>query len=160
MNIQFKIATAKKTDSLEILELSNDLEVRNNSFNSDEISLSGHNKWFEKKIENENTIFYVVRNEDNVFMGYVRFDKENEDSCFITIHLKKEFRGKGIGTELIKQTTEKVLSESKYDKVYSYIKKNNLASLKAFIKSNFIQISDKEVINGFECYKLVKEKDK
>ena len=156
--MQFKISVAKKKDSLEILDLSNDFEVRNNSFNSNKITSSEHIKWFEEKIKNKKSIFYVVRDEKDIFMGYVRFDEEDDNSCFITIHLKEEFRGKGIGTELIKKTTEKVLSKSHYSKVYSYIKKDNIASLKAFLKSNYVEISDKEIINGFSCFKLVREK--
>ena len=108
--------------------------------------------------------FFIIRSrENNEFIGYVRFDKgpiclKNNSEYFITIHLKDKFRGKGLGREIIKETSYKVCNDYKISKVCAYVKEGNKGSLNSFLNGNY-KIKNKEKVKGFSCFKLEYEID-
>ncbi|MFH1461696.1 MAG: GNAT family protein [bacterium] len=153
----FKIELAKKADSKQIFNLSNDNLVRKNSFNSDKIKWLDHLDWFENKINSERTIFFVVKAViNNEFIGQVRFDKESEKdgSYFIAISLVEKFRGKSLGTMILKEATKKAMNDFNIKKIFAYIKNNNKASLKCFINCDY-KVFEKTIINGYNLTKLL-----
>ncbi|MCK4650921.1 GNAT family N-acetyltransferase [Candidatus Babeliales bacterium] len=138
---------------MDIFNLSNDLIVRKNSFNQENIELQDHIRWFTNKINSDDCIFYVAKSKKNDFIGYVRFDKENEKEYVITIHLSKEFRGRGLGYKIIKDTSNLFFEDCVADIIHAYIKKDNHASLKSFLKCRYEIIGEK-IINNQICLRL------
>ncbi|KKQ33507.1 MAG: GCN5-related N-acetyltransferase [candidate division TM6 bacterium GW2011_GWF2_37_49] len=162
MNGFLKINLASQRDLIDVFTLSNDDIVRHNSFNSNKIELNSHKVWFCKKINDENSLFFIIRTIDDIFVGYVRFDREYGDeplkSYTITIHLAQAFRCKGFGTKLIMDTSNTVIDQYGSKKIYAYVKKENGASLKSFVKAGYSLIGP-DVIKGFDCVKLIYEKN-
>ncbi|MFH0898174.1 MAG: GNAT family N-acetyltransferase, partial [bacterium] len=98
----FKISPAKKTDIKDLFELANDPIVRKNSLNQETILWENHVPWFAKKLENKDTIFYVLQTNTGRFVGYVRFDEDDDlQGHVISVALVQNFRGYGIGPLLI-----------------------------------------------------------
>ncbi len=152
----FKIELAKRADLKQIFNLSNDNLVRKNSYNTDKIKWLDHLDWFENKINSERTIFFVVKSViDNEFIGQVRFDKES-DSYFIAISLVEKFRGKSLGSKILKEATKKAINDFNIKKIFAYIKNNNKASLRCFINCDY-KIFEKTIINGYSSTKLLYE---
>ncbi len=152
IDLDLQIILAKKSDLMDVFELSNNPVVRKNSFNQEKIFLKDHKGWFEEKINSKDSFFYIVRSKAGKFVGYTRFDKQNEDYV-ITIHLKKEFRGKGLGTYLIKRTSHTVLKKHKIDFICAYVKCTNKASLRSFEKVGY-KVLDKKVIKNIKYFRL------
>lgn len=154
----YKITKATENDLLEVYNLSNDPTIRQNSFNSEEIKLNEHTKWFQKKLNSEDSIFFTVKNPDK-FIGYIRFDRNTEvkNESIITIHLNQEFRGKSLGCKLIKISSEKIFSEYPIKKIIAFVKETNNSSLKSFEKAGYELISKDNINNNF-WFKLIKEK--
>jgi len=110
--------------------------IRENSFNTDPISRDEHERWFQEKSKDPNSQIYIACFEDKK-IGIVRFD-EIGDVIKVSVMLNPGLLGKGLGSEVIRLGTERFISEKKPCKpVIAEIKKNNIASIKAFEKAAF-----------------------
>ncbi|MBI5682425.1 MAG: GNAT family N-acetyltransferase [Deltaproteobacteria bacterium] len=141
------IVESKGCEAIEIREIQdddiNDLfnwrnhpDVRKNFFNSDLISWDEHEKWFKAKIKDSYTSIYIAcSGKDKV--GSIRFE-DKSDVIKVSIMLNPDFLGKGVGSSVIRIGTERFIKEKNPDKpIHAEIKRENIASIKAFQKAGF-----------------------
>ena len=131
-----------------VFELSNDDLVRKNSINQAKIIWENHVEWFNKKLTDKNSIFYVAYQKNN-FIGYCRLDKEENEEWLITIHICSNERDKGNGKKLLNYVCKK----HKDKDIFSYVKSTNIHSCRLFINNNFQKISEK-IISYVKYYKF------
>lgn len=136
---EFEIKFATFEDMRDVFDLSNDEVVRANSFNQEKILWKNHQFWFNQKLNDESCVFYVIKTAQNDFLGYVRLDAK-DNKWIITIHIKKNYRGKGYGTKILK----KIVELNKNEKLIAFVKEKNLSSYNSFLKSGFTK---NELIN-------------
>lgn len=142
-----KVRLANSSDIKKVFELSNDDVVRANSINKFKISWENHVKWFNNHIKDLEHPFYIIENDNGDFVGQVRFDTAKEN--VISISISKNFRGKGLASDIIKICTQK----SNLKSIYAYVKITNIASKKAFIKAGYKELGI-EQINNEDYFKL------
>lgn len=135
---EFTIKLATIEDMQDVFDLSNDELVRANSFNQEKISWEEHCKWYKNKINDENSIFYLVKDPAESLISQVRLEKINQNEGDISISISQNFRGKGYGVTILKSTTEKVATEHKINKINAYIKEENLISQAVFSKAEYV----------------------
>lgn len=128
------IRQANINDLLTYFNWANDTEVRKNSFSQNVISMEEHEKWFKDALSDENTLLYVLT-EDNKDIGQVRV-KIRGDYGEISYSVDKDYRHKGYGTKLI-QEIEKLVNV-KY--LVADVKLNNIVSQKVFIRNNYTML--------------------
>ena len=112
--------------------------VRKNSIDSDQVSLSIHEKWFSNKLNSKNSILLVMEL-DELPIGQIRFDIENE-IALIDYSIDQEFRKKGFGDILIKKGIEYLLKTPKTNNISVFrgvVKTFNTPSIRVFIKNGF-----------------------
>lgn len=90
---------AVQADSDAILQVSNDPEVRANSFRSDPITPEEHAQWFEGHLRDPQRPFYVLDVEGAV-AGQVRFEPHGSEMR-ISYSIAREFRGTGLARSLV-----------------------------------------------------------
>lgn len=132
----FILRKAEMKDMFDIYELSNDLDVRKNSFSPDKIELENHRIWFLSKLKSENC-FFLVAEIDNSFIGQVRFDI-NDSEAIISISIMKQYRGLGLGKLITQRALKLFLLENPcilY--VKAYVKKGNMHSARLFESTGF-----------------------
>ena len=135
MDFDYKKAT--NADSHFFWELANDPMVRVVSFSSEPIPWEVHNKWFEKKILEPETLLLTVRNSKDENIGQLRFEKKKE-GYVISVSVVKEYRGKGIGSEIIIAGSKRLFQTfPEADKINAYIKHKNRASIRSFEKAGY-----------------------
>ena len=139
----------KKEDCLKIFEIANEEEVRKSSFNSEEIPLDGHKKWFNKILKEGLVKFYVLEYEDEI-IGQLRLDFD-EKYPVISISLNKKYRGLGLSKVLLSKGLELIDG-----KVIAYIKEDNFRSI-TFFKSMGFKKDGKVIIKNHEALKFIKE---
>ena len=123
-------------DIYNIFDLSNEKEVRKNSFQPEQISFEDHEKWFDKMYNNSDNLFLVISIQGD-FAGQVRFDFE-DDSATISISIKKSFRGLGLGISFLDESIQYLKKNVPFIKlIKAYIKENNKKSLKLFEHMGF-----------------------
>lgn len=132
--IIFRKAEIKDMDN--IYELSNEAEVRKNSYNSEKIELQTHKKWFLDKLNDRNCLFLVAEM-DELFLGQVRFDIRKEEAL-VSISIVREYRDIGLG-DLILEKSMGILRTEKHavTGVRAYVKERNMNSAKLFEKKGF-----------------------
>lgn len=145
-----------KKDMMSVFNLANDPIVRQSSFNAEEISLSSHKIWFDKKLLDKNTYFYKVIDRKDKFMGYVRYDFiETQNEFIVSVAIEKKFRGKGLCPMMLEKTWNKL---DKKNDIIAYIKHQNSFSLNCFIKAGYSMEEKDFFYNGQTCYKLRKKR--
>lgn len=134
MNLILKIMCNK--DMEDLFQWRNHPEVRKNSLNSELILWQQHQTWFNNKINDPKSITYIAFYCEKK-IGSIRFD-EKEDLVRISVMVNPDYFGQGFGSKIIKLGSEKFIEEKKINKpLIAEIKKDNIASIKAFQKAGF-----------------------
>ncbi|CAC5345711.1 MULTISPECIES: UDP-2,4-diacetamido-2,4,6-trideoxy-beta-L-altropyranose hydrolase [Planktothrix] len=142
-------------DDCEILwHWANDPVIRSVSFSSEYISWSDHVQWFASKLGDQNCVFYIALNPDNVPIGQVRYEITDKEAT-ISLALAESFRGQGYGGNLILLGCKKLGQNSGIEIINAYIKPNNLASIRAFLKSGFREVG-KKIVYDQQALHLIK----
>lgn len=116
----------------------NDPLVREQSFNSDAITLEEHSIWFMAAIANSNLQMLVFSNEANEPVGQVRLQKKNNSEAVIGVSISPEHRGKGYASRMLEMAADCFLKEHKDCTIHAYIKQTNIGSVKSFEKAGFV----------------------
>lgn len=150
---RLKIRHVGKEDRRFLWKLANDSSVRERSFSTESIPWESHKEWFENKLQDENAVILIALNEDMKRVGVRRFDIKEDGSVRSSIIIKKVYRGKGYGTELIKVSNEYLFNNYDVDVQNAYIKPKNKVSIKAFEKAGYVN-EGKVIHNGEEVIHL------
>jgi RimJ/RimL family protein N-acetyltransferase len=138
MDHNLELRTATENDARFFWELVNDPLVREVSFDSDIIPWDVHKNWFIKRLSEKSTRLFVVETQSGNKVGQLRFEKKSE-GYVISVSLVREFRGKGLGSEIIKLGSEQLFKEfPDVEKINAYIKHDNKASVHAFSKAGYV----------------------
>lgn len=133
---EIKIRDIDESDAEDLFEWRNHPEARKNSFNTAPLIFKEHEKWFKRKIKNPDTTIYMACC-GNDKIGSIRFE-DNGEVKKVSVTLNPKFAGKGLGSKIIRVGTGKFISEKKPGKpVVAEIKRDNMASIKAFEKAGF-----------------------
>ena len=96
MRKSFNLREVKKNDWKVLLKWRNDKITRQNSFNSDLISVSEHKEYINNTITNLNrTLFILEYNE--IPVGTIREDRLDKDELELSYIISPMYRGKKIG---------------------------------------------------------------
>ena len=135
---ELSLRKATLDDASDIFNLSNDVTVRRNSFNSEKIKWEDHLRWLKEKLNDDNCVFLIL-NINDVFYGQARFDiNPAHKEVIVNIALKKDIRGLGLGPVLLNKSIYALLRlRSDIRLIKAYIKETNIFSIKAFEKANF-----------------------
>lgn len=135
---EFSVRLANENDIKKVFDLSNEDKVRQYSFNKEKIKWDDHTKWFNERIKNTNEPFYIVEDNNGNFIAQVRIDKKEETT--ISVSITEQFRGRGLARYIISECSEK----SGFRNIIAYVKSENQASLKSFIKAGYKQTGTKD----------------
>ena len=111
-------------DMMLLYQWVNDSLVRKNSFNSGNISLEEHQKWFNEKFKNPNESIYILM-VDEKSIGQVRLSKSNKQ-VIISYSIDSKYRGQGYGKLILKLVEDKINDEN--IKLIGRVKRDNIAS--------------------------------
>ena len=125
----------REDDCRLIWQWANEPELRAMSFLSEAIPWEDHVKWFRSKLADRNCIFRVAELAGQP-VGQVRFDCE-ANRATISIGLDKAFRGRGLGSQLIRLASRELFGKTDATVIHAYIKPENAASVGAFTGAGF-----------------------
>lgn len=136
-SLSYTITTAMAHHCLPVYSIANDPKTRQFFFSTAPISLETHIQWYSQRIANKELPFYVIQNQMNNVVGYVRFELEDK-TPYVSIAVQKDVRGQSVGSRLLNAAVEKFfINTQKYNCVKAKIKMDNIASRKAFSKAGF-----------------------
>lgn len=149
-NLYLRPATVD--DARLIFEWANDPEVRENSFNTDDILWDDHLAWFTRTLADESTLLFILM-KDDAPVGQVRL--ANSDKWQISYSIASVYRGQGYG-KLILQLAENELVVEGHggEKLYAEVKMDNIASQKIFTGLDY-WMSESEHVGALAYVKIV-----
>jgi UDP-2,4-diacetamido-2,4,6-trideoxy-beta-L-altropyranose hydrolase len=117
-------------------EWANDPIVRASAFQSAAIPWETHVRWFADKLTDQKCFHYIAYFEE-VPVGQIRFDLNDDNEAEIDVSVCAERRGQGMGSRLIELGIQLLRRETVVSRVHALVKQDNTASLRAFKKSGF-----------------------
>ncbi len=135
---------AAATDRAHVWHWRNDPETRGASFNSAEIPWDVHERWFNDALHRaDRKLFIIVA--DEMAAGTARLDIVGREAD-VSIHLAREWRGRGVGSSALSALAESAFRELEIDRLLASVKPDNHASLAAFAKAGFARVESGPVV--------------
>lgn len=132
----------------------NDVSVRHNSFNSNEISIQEHEKWFNQTLVDNNVNIFILMLE-NKPIGQVRIVKKS-GLQMINYSIDSEYRGQGYGLQILSLVEQRcdlhlpLVGLVKFDNLVSQCIFEKLGYIK-IVKSNYFEYQ-KRLLNKSEGF--------
>ena len=127
-------ATSEDRDLL--FEWANDPVVRMNSFHSDPISYEEHKNWFNRIMNDENSLQFIMMEEDKS-IGQIRLTI-CDDEATIGYSIGIQYRGKGYGHIILELIADEI--KNSYPEIRTLnakVKPDNIASNALFEKAGY-----------------------
>ncbi len=153
-----KFRKATQEDIKIYFEWANDINVREQSYNSEAISYANHEKWFENKLKDNLCLMLIFEDQEQNKIGQVRIQKINDFEALIGISVALELRGKGYAKEMIHLASDYFLNSNAGFTINAYIKESNSNSKFAFEKAGYEFVEFVEYVDNqsFKSYKYIK----
>jgi UDP-2,4-diacetamido-2,4,6-trideoxy-beta-L-altropyranose hydrolase len=132
-----KIRDAKLSDAELLFTWVNDNDVRENSFNQNPIQWENHVIWLIKKLSDHNVKIFILEL-DGLPVGQIRYELTENDKWIIDYSISKNYRGRGLGKQIISITI--ALFENGIFR--GEVKSSNIASKKAFESNGFSKLDE------------------
>lgn len=139
-----RLRVATKDDEELLWNWANDPFVRRNSFSTARITYVEHAKWFRGKVASTDTHLWILE-QRGVPIGQIRLDRTGDTSAMVSLSVAESYRGKGIGSTLLKMTSTKALQEHGISILEGKIILSNKASIRAFEKAGFKEVGRGEL---------------
>jgi len=130
--------TVELSDCNQIWLWINDPLIRSVSFDTRSIPLDRHKEWFSSAISDPDLIYYIVLDTNAKPFGQARFKIKSKEAI-ISVLIDPHYRGRSLGSLVIRGATEKFFAETQIDTVKAYIKPENEISRKAFSKAGYVE---------------------
>jgi UDP-2,4-diacetamido-2,4,6-trideoxy-beta-L-altropyranose hydrolase len=141
---ELALRPVQSQDCCMVWEWANDPVVRTQSFSTEKILWEKHVAWFESQQTNASIRFYMAVDKNDVPAGQIRYQIDGQEAV-VSVSLAPEQRGKGYSAEIIRLGTRELWATTKTNIIHAYIKQNNTASVRAFIKAGFISAGIEEI---------------
>ena len=140
----FNLREIKKSDWKVLMEWRNDKITRQNSFNSDLVSVSDHKEYIKNAISNPNrTVFILEYNE--IPVGTIREDRLEKNELELSYIISPMYRGKKIGQIMMSL----YLIERK-GSFLCEVKEENVPSIKMIEKLGFKLFNTEKRVNFYK----------
>lgn len=121
-----------------LFEWANDRETRLNSFNTQTITRSEHERWFASMMKDPYRIQYIMMHED-VPVGQIRLDITDQEAE-ISYTIAPLQRGKGFGCQIIALAMKQIKVDTPdVTRLRGQVKPHNSASMACFRRNGFTE---------------------
>ena len=129
---------AVEEDCRMIWKWANNPLTRKGSFSTGPIAWKDHQQWFFKRLRDPSCLFFIATDRDNISHGQIRYKIQGKEAI-VSVNIRPRSRRMGWGSRIIRYASEKLLKEGTAVKIHAYIKPENKASIRSFIKAGFFR---------------------
>ena len=148
MRKSFNLREVKKSDWKVLLEWRNDKITRQNSFNSDLVSVSEHKEYIKNTINNPNRILFILEYNE-IPVGTIREDRSEKDDLELSYTISPMYRGKKIGQIMMSL----YLIERK-GSFLCEVQEENISSIKMIEKLGFKLLNTEKRVNFYQLNQI------
>jgi RimJ/RimL family protein N-acetyltransferase len=117
-------------------EWRNEVTTRAASLNQEPLPFEQHEQWFRARLDDPDTLLYVVHDASRAPIGYVRFTLDGTEAE-ISIALDPASRGRGSGAAAIRLACALAFATGRVSRVVAQVKLDNESSVHAFVSAGF-----------------------
>lgn len=145
----FHLRPATPDDSDQLFDWTNDPTVRQYSFNPNPVPRTEHEHWFAARLADPNSLLLIAEQPDkDSLVGVIRFQVGDQQAT-LSYSLGSKYRGRGLAPLLLLAGTRSLTQAfPKVQRILGHVQKHNTASIKAFIRVGFYQLSNQEDNNS------------
>lgn len=130
-----RLRPASPSDALALLGLTNDPEVRRQSFTGRPVALDDHLAWFDQQLEDPRRALFVLE-VGAVIVGQIRFSPA-DDGLELSYSLDAAVRGRGLAAGLISEGCRQVRAHGESGIIVARTRSQNAASRRALVRAGF-----------------------
>jgi L-amino acid N-acyltransferase YncA len=140
------LRAAQHSDCRDIWLWRNTHQARLASFQSAPIEYANHERWFESKTKDSQSILWIAQSgKDKI--GHVRYEIDG-NKAVISIVLNPRYYGMGLGSKVIRMADQKFVNTGKCSCViHAEIQDHHLASVGAFASAGY-RLKERIIKNG------------
>jgi UDP-2,4-diacetamido-2,4,6-trideoxy-beta-L-altropyranose hydrolase len=155
---RLRLRRVRDNDCQLLWRWANEPGVRKAAFSTAAIPWEDHLQWFYHKRSDPHVLQYIAVNEGDRLVGQVRFDLTDGETAEIDVSLAEESRGLGYGRLILDLAAEELFRTTEVKSIHSFIKVDNLKSIKTFEKAGYKQV---KVVNrqGEAALHYIREKN-
>jgi UDP-2,4-diacetamido-2,4,6-trideoxy-beta-L-altropyranose hydrolase len=142
---------AMSEDAEPVWEIVSDPRARSQSFETRLFPFSEHEAWFRDRLSRPDSALWVIERDGQVG-GFVRYDRE-DSSAVISIAVATALSGRGLGTQLLKDTADEACRTLDVSRVHGLVFEDNPASKAVFTKAGFTEHTH-EPVRGRACIRF------
>ena len=146
MRKSFNLREVKKSDWKFLLEWRNDKITRQNSFNSELVSINKHKEYIKNTITNPKKTIFIIEYND-IPVGTIREDRLEKDELELSYTISPMYRGKKIS-----QIMMSLFLIERKGSFLCKVKEENIPSIKMIEKLGFKLFNTEKKVN---FYKLI-----
>jgi len=141
-SIKCVIRAASLEDADFLLEIRNDPEIIALGSSKRAVDPQEHRTWLTNVLKSDSHLVFVVESPDqSESIGYARLDRDGADMAVITTALIKFWRGRSIGSKVIRMVSEIGFHKWKRLRfIIANVRTENLASARAFMNAGFVRM--------------------
>jgi RimJ/RimL family protein N-acetyltransferase len=109
-----------------------------------EVKWEEHQKWFEETLSSSVRKMFIVLDRGNP-IGQVRFDRQKEQDCVVSVYLLREFTGRGWGVQAIDMGCAEIFEAWDVGRVVACVRNDNPGGRSAFLKAGFQEAGGSEM---------------
>jgi RimJ/RimL family protein N-acetyltransferase len=138
MRAEPTLRLARASDAALLLDWRNDPGVRAASFSQDPVSLSEHEGWLARKLDDPDTRVLIAE-QDELPIGQVRLERIGANVVEVHVSLAGEVRGQGFAPKVLALGAGVALEEFGPGTMVARVKPSNERSLRAFFAAGFVE---------------------
>jgi UDP-2,4-diacetamido-2,4,6-trideoxy-beta-L-altropyranose hydrolase len=139
-DLGLELRPATQNDVRLLWQWRNDPGTRARSRDSDEIPWDTHLAWFAKRVVDPDTVMLIGLSAGRP-IGVVRFDRQADGTAEVGITLAPEYRGRGLGRNLLQRGCECVVEAGFAQVLNADVKADNAASQRLFKGCGFRMVA-------------------
>jgi len=147
---EVKLRPVAPEDMRPLWRLVNAPTVRQHSLNPAPIGWDEHVRWFNQKLSSPDTCIWVL-DFHGLILGPIRYDRIDDETAQISLHVAAPFRRRGLATKLLNLTWQEACRRLRVNRLRALIKRDNAASQRTFLKAGFARI-DSTPVRGQGCH--------
>ena len=137
-----RIRAIEKTDMDEIMKWVNDPEVKNNLLMRYPISRYQEEKWIEAALsgDSQRNKVFALETKEGVYLGGIGLHRIDWENCNAEVGIvigRKEYWGKGYGTDAMMTILDFAFNQMNLHRVYLRVFEYNLGGIKSYEKCGF-----------------------
>ncbi len=147
-----RLRPALPADARRFWDWANDAKTRRLAFHSEPIAWEPHAAWYSAKLASRDALIAILESKEGVPVGQIRFDRTPE-GLEIDLFIEADARGRGLGTELLRQGLRQARSRWTAGTVIAKVLAENDRSKRLFERAGFLSTGS-GTLNGKTYHRL------